>query len=92
MSRLYKDYDPYTAVTEASFTNMAMSRVLLTAEACYALTFIWDVYYKDQKAQETKAFNEQASGSSADETVYVERKIEVALVAVAYAILFTVGV
>ena len=47
MSRLYKDYDPYTAVTEASFTNMAMSRVLLTAEACYALTFIWDVYYRN---------------------------------------------
>ena len=92
MSRLYKDYDPYTAVTEASFTNMAMSRVLLTAEACYALTFIWNIYYENQKAKETNNFNEQSNGAKADETVYIERKIEVALVAVAYAILFTIGV
>ena len=56
MQRLYKDYDPYHAVTEASFTNMAMSRVFLTAEACYTLTFMWDVYYNNQKKLEAAKF------------------------------------
>lgn len=56
MQRIYKDYDPYHAVTEASFTNMAMSRVLLTAEVCYVLTFMWDVYYEDQKIKEKNKF------------------------------------
>ena len=48
MKQLYSDYDPYRAVTEASFTNMAMSRVLLTAECCYTLTIMWTIYYNDQ--------------------------------------------
>ena len=52
MQRIYKDYDPYHAVTEASFTNMAMSRVLLTAETCYTLSFIWEVYYTNQRKRE----------------------------------------
>ena len=56
MQRLYKDYDPYHAVTEASFTNMAMSRVLLTAETCYTLTFMWDVYYNNQLEREAEKF------------------------------------
>ncbi len=54
MQRLYKDYDPYHSVTEASFTNMAMGRVLLTAETCYTLTFMWKVYYENQLALETE--------------------------------------
>ena len=56
MQRIYKDYDPYHAVTEASFTNMAMSRVFLTAETCYTLSFMWDVYYENQKAVEMAKF------------------------------------
>ena len=58
MQRIYKDYDPYHAVTEASFTNMAMSRVLLTAETCYTLTFMWDTYYNNQMREEKKKFME----------------------------------
>ena len=54
MQKIYKDYDPYHAVTEASFTNMAMSRVLLTAETCYTLTFMWDQYYSNQMYLEKK--------------------------------------
>ena len=56
MKRCWPDYDPYKAVTEASFTNMAMSRVLLTAETCYTLTFMWKVYYKNQLVNETMRF------------------------------------
>ena len=56
MKRVYKNYNPYTAVTEASFTNMAMGRVLLTGEACYVLTFMWDIYSQNRLREETKKF------------------------------------
>lgn len=91
MQRIYKDYDPYHAVTEASFTNMAMSRVFLTAETCYTLSFMWDVYYENQKAVETAKFSSDAGGET-DDTTYIDRKIRVALVAVCYAILATLVV
>lgn len=72
MQRIYKDYDPYHAVTEASFTNMAMSRVLLTAETCYTLTFMWDKYYTNQKALETAKFQVEGGGEP-DEVNYIDK-------------------
>ena len=70
MKQLYSDYDPYRAVTEASFTNMAMSRVLLTAETCYTLTFMWQIYYNDQLKMEMKRFEKEmaeATGTTVEE-------------------------
>ena len=84
MQRLYKDYDPYSAVTEASFTNMAMSRVLLTAETYFTLTFMWNTYYGNQLLVETKKFARENclkanpddhSKCAEDDTTYVDRSI-----------------
>ena len=97
MKQLYSDYDPYRAVTEASFTNMAMSRVLLTAETCYTLTFMWQVYYNDQLKMEMKRFEKEmaeAAGTTVEESdnQSIDKSIEVALLTICYIILITIFV
>ena len=97
MKQLYSDYDPYRAVTEASFTNMAMSRVLLTAETCYTLTFMWQVYYNDQLKMEMKRFEKEmaeTAGTTVEESdnQSIDKSIEVALLTICYIILITIFV